>query len=140
MKLDVFNIKILDCLKENARMPFAQIGKAIGLTAPAVAQRIQTLEKEGVIEGFTVKINEAHFGIDIRAIITLKYGMGKRASFIKKVREYKEVHSCYMVTGDDCVVMMVHLRNNKHLVEFLDRISEYGISRTSIILEDLVLG
>ena len=138
MKLDNFNLQILDCLKENARMSFAQMGKVIGLTAPAVAQRIHIMEKEGVIQGFTVRINEEHFGIDIKAIITMRYGLGKRATFMKKVKEYKEVQSCYMVTGDDCVVMMVLLRNNKHLVEFLDRISEYGISKTSIVLEDLV--
>ena len=138
MKIDPYNLQILDCLSKNARMSFAQIGKEVGITAPAVAQRVQSLEKEGVIEGFTIKVNAEHFGIDIKAIITLRYGLGKRVAFIQTVRNYKEVQSCYMVTGDDCVVMMVHLRNNKHLVEFLDQISEYGISKTSIILEDLV--
>ena len=138
MNLDLYNTKIIDLLKTNARMSFAKIGKEIGLTAPAVAQRIQNMEKEGIIEGYKLAINEKKIGIDIKAIITVKYGLGKRALFLNSLSSFPEIQSCYLVTGEDCVIMTVHLRNNQHLVSLLDRIAEYGISKTSIILDDLV--
>tara|TARA_Y100000385_G_scaffold281359_1_gene334039 strand:- start:6674 stop:7108 length:435 start_codon:yes stop_codon:yes gene_type:complete len=138
MKIDSFNIEIISLLKTNARMSFAKIGKAIGLTAPAVAQRIQSMESEGIIEGYTIALNEEKLGIDIKAIITVKYGLGKRASFLNSLDSFPEIQSCFLVTGEDCVIMTAHLRNNQHLVSLLDRIAEYGISKTSIILDDLV--
>ncbi len=96
------------------------------------------MEEDGVIKGYTLSLDQEKLGMDISAIITLKYGLGKRAAFLKKLHEFPEVQSCYLVTGEDCVMMMVYLRNNRHLVDFLDRIATYGITKTSIILDDLV--
>ena len=136
--MDSYNLKILELLKKNAREPISKIAKEVNLTPPAVAQRVANMEKENIIEGYTLKVNSKKLGIDIKAIITVKYGLGKRAAFLSALDNFPEIQSCYLVTGEDCVIMHVHLIDNSHLVSFLDRIAEYGISKTSIILDELV--
>lgn len=129
-------IEDLKHLQENSRIPFSTLGKTIGLTAPAVAQRVQKMEKEGIIQGFTIKLNPVKFGITIKAIITIKVGFGKFKAFQKELEKFDEVKSWYRVTGEDCMIMHVHLKDNPHMVQFLDRITKYGNTKTNIVLDD----
>lgn len=96
------------------------------------------MEKEGIIEGYKLTINEKKIGIDIKAIITVKYGHGKRALFLNSLSSFPEIQSCDLVTRKGCVIMTVHLRNNQHLASLLDSIAEYGISKNSIKLDAFV--
>lgn len=138
MKIDEFDNKILDCLKKNARMSYRDIGEEIGLTSPAVAQRIQKLESLGVIEGYTVKLNERKLGHDIKAIITLKTTFGRYQVFAKEFdyQNSDEIISFHRVTGDDCAILYTKFRDNQHLIDFLDKLTLYGDTKTNIILEE----
>lgn len=136
MILDKFDNEILKHLKENSRIPFATLGKTIGLTSPAIAQRVQKMKNEGVINNFTITINPAQLGISIKAIITIKVGFGKFKAFQKELEKFDEVKSWYRVTGEDCMIMHVHLKDNPHMVRFLDQITKYGNTKTNIVLDD----
>jgi len=134
--MDTLDKRILKILQGNARESFAHIGKEVGLSAPAVGKRVRLLEEEGVIEGYHLKVNDSKMGIDIKAYITLKLGcyesFGERK---EEVAALPEVQSCCRVTGDDCMILLTHFRNNAHLIEFLEKLSKFGDTRTSIILE-----
>jgi len=138
MTLDEFDHKILQQLQENARTPYAVIGKDIGLTAPAIAKRVQKMENGGLIKGYHLNVDHAKLGKSIKAFVTIKIGFAKLQQFKKEVHQFEAIQACYRVTGDDCMMMEVLLKDNAHLVAFLDEMAAYGITKTSIILNDLM--
>lgn len=137
MKLDELDHKIIHCLQANGRLSYKVIGERIGLTSPAVAQRMQKLEEEGVIEGYTVRLNHRKLGIGTKAVITARVGFGKFPKFAEEFEHYEEVIDFFPVTGEDCVMMFTHFRDNAHLMSFLGKVSVYGTTKTQIILDEL---
>lgn len=135
--MDELDKKILEMLKINARESFANIGKEIGLSAPAIGKRVRQMEEEGIIEGYALKVNHEKLGIETKAYITLVMHQGPRGTSDaqKKILAMEEVQSCDRITGDDCLCVLGYFRNNKHLIFFLEKIAEYGATKTSIILE-----
>ena len=133
--MDALDEHILGLLRQNSRESFATIGKEVGLSAQAVGKRVRIMEETGIIEGYSVKVNHEKLGIDIKAYITLKLGtyesFGERR---QEVENLTEVQSCHLVTGDDCMIIVAHFKNNKHLSSFLEHLSRFGNTRTSIIL------
>ena len=103
--MDALDEKILEMLKINARESFATIGKEVGLSAPAIGKRVRQMEEEGIIEGYTLKVNHEKLGIETKAYITLVMhrGPGGTSDAIKQIKAMEEVQSCYRITGDDCL-------------------------------------
>lgn len=135
--MDVLDRKILEMLKINARESFATIGKEVGLSAPAIGKRVRQMEEEGVIEGYSLKVNHEKLGIETKAYITLVMHQGPRGTSdaIKQIKDMEEVQSCDRITGDDCLCVLGYFKNNRHLISFLEKIAEFGATKTSIILE-----
>ena len=138
MKVDSLNAKILKCLQQNARMSNAEIGRQVGISSPAVSERIKKMEDLGVIEGYKTIVSPFEIGYQLKAIITLRAFMGKLKPFLDKVKTYDEVVNCYRITGDENIVMEVVLKNNKHLETFIDQLISYGESKTHIVLSRVV--
>lgn len=138
MKLDLLNVKILKLLQENARMSNAEIGRRVGVTSPAVSERIKKMEDLGIIEGYKTIVSPFEIGYQLKAIITLRAFMGKLKPFLDKVKTYDEVVNCYRITGDENIVMEVVLKNNKHLETFIDQLISYGESKTQIVLSRVI--
>jgi len=135
--MDVLDKKILEMLKINARESFANIGKEVGLSAPAIGKRVRQMEDEGIIEGYALKVNHEKLGIETKAYITLvmHQGLTGTSDVLDKIRAMEEVQSCDRITGDDCLCVLGYFRNNRHLITFLEKMSQYGATKTSIILE-----
>jgi len=138
MKLDTLNIKILKCLQQNARMSNAEIGRQVGITSPAVSERIKKMEDVGIIEDYKAMVSPFEIGYQLKAIITLRAFMGKLKPFLEKVKTYDEVVNCYRITGDENIVMEVVLENHKHLERFIDQLISYGESKTNIVLSRVI--
>ncbi|MGA1226980.1 MAG: Lrp/AsnC family transcriptional regulator [Tamlana sp.] len=138
MIIDVLNAKILKCLQENARLSNAEIGRQVGISSPAVSERIKKMEDMGIIEGYKALVSPFEIGYQLKAIITLRAFMGKLKPFLEKVKTYDEVINCYRITGDENIVMEVVLKNNKHLESFIDQLITYGESKTQIVLSRVV--
>ncbi|MBT8236041.1 MAG: Lrp/AsnC family transcriptional regulator [Bacteroidia bacterium] len=137
-KLDSINWDILSALQSNSRATFTEIGKQVGLTAPAVAERVKKMEDLGVLEGYRAKLSFAKLGYQLKAIITLRAFMGKLKPFLNMVSNYEEVINCYRITGNENIVMEVVLRDQMHLEKFIDKLIRYGETRTHIVLSDIV--
>ena len=136
--LDGVNKKILQCLHENARQSNVQIGRQVGLSSPAVAERIKRLEDEGVIKGYQVMIDHNRVGSQLQAIITLRAFVGRLKPFLGKVKEFPEVLNCYRITGNENIVMEVVLDDQYHLERFIDQLINYGETRTHIVLSNVI--
>ena len=138
--MDDTNIKILACLQYNARMTNAAISRDVGISSPAVAERIRKMEDLGIIKGYKAQIDPLALGYQMKAIITLRAFMGKLKPFLEAVKQWDEVVNCYRVTGNENIVMVVILKNQKHLEAFIDKIIGYGESKTQIVLSEVVDG
>lgn len=137
-KIDNLNWKILNSLQENARASFAEIGRQVGLTPPAVAERIKKMEDLEILQGYTAKVSHAKTGHQLKAIITLRAFMGKLKPFLATVVTFKEVINCYRITGNENIIMEVVLKDQFHLEKFIDKLIQYGETRTHIILSNVV--
>ncbi|MEO6348425.1 MAG: Lrp/AsnC family transcriptional regulator [Aquaticitalea sp.] len=134
--MDVTDKKILEMLHNNARESFAKIGKMVELSAPAIGKRVKQLEEKGIILGYSLKLNHENLGITVKAYIILKIHQSStlRTAY-NQIIYLDEVQRCDRITGEDRLCILAYFKNNKELVTFIERISQYGVPNTSIILE-----
>lgn len=137
-KIDDLNWGILQSLQKNARDSFANIGRKVGLTPPAVAERIKKMEDVGIINGYKAIISHTKTGYQLKAMITLRAFMGKLKPFLEAVKTYEEVVNCYRITGNENIIMEVVFKDQFHLEKFIDKLIQYGETRTHIILSEVV--
>ncbi len=138
IKMDALNWKILNLLQQNARESFANIGRSIGLTAPAVGERVKKLEDAGILLGYNATVSHSLTGHQLKAIITLRAFMGKLKPFLVLVSTFDEVINCYRITGNENIVMEVVLKDQFHLEQFIDKLIQYGETRTNIVLSHVI--
>ncbi|RZN79229.1 MAG: Lrp/AsnC family transcriptional regulator [Winogradskyella sp.] len=138
MSIDSLNWQILKCLQENARITNAEIGRRVGVSSPAVAERIKKMEDAEIIQSYKTLISPFQTGYQLKAIITLRAFMGMLKPFLEKVKTYDEVINCYRITGNENIVMEVVLKNQQHLEKFIDQLIVYGETKTQIVLSDVV--
>ncbi|MEM5566779.1 Lrp/AsnC family transcriptional regulator [Psychroserpens sp. AS72] len=138
MNIDNLSWKILKCLQVNARQSNAEIGRQVGISSPAVSERIKKMEDAGVIESYNALVSPFEVGYQIKALITLRAFMGMLKPFLEKVKTYDEVINCYRITGNENIVMEVVLKNQKHLELFIDQLIVYGETKTQIVLSRVI--
>ena len=137
--MDATDLRIIDMLQRNGRATQQELAKAVGLSQPAVAERIHKLEERGVITGYAARVDAAHLGIDITAFIGVGIEHPKFfESFAKKVKNLDEVLECHRVVGDDSYMLKVKTRNTRTLdrllVEVLRTIPGVTRTHTTIVL------
>ncbi|MEM8858727.1 MAG: Lrp/AsnC family transcriptional regulator [Chloroflexota bacterium] len=131
--LDDTGWRLLSELQKNARISFTELGQRVGLTSPAVADRVRRMEEAGIISGYHTKVNLAKIGLPIMAIVRLAEIGGQSCErAAAQVSQIEEVIECIRVTGDDSMVVKVVASSVDHLTQVLDQLSKYGIPNTSI--------
>jgi Lrp/AsnC family leucine-responsive transcriptional regulator len=131
--LDETNLRILGELQQNGRLGLAELGRRIGLSAPAVAERVQRLERAGAITGYRAELDPAALGFPVSAIVRVRPSPGQLQRIPEIAVETPEVAECYRITGEDCYLLRLHLRSIAELEEILDRFTPHGLTTTSII-------
>jgi Lrp/AsnC family transcriptional regulator, leucine-responsive regulatory protein len=132
--LDDVNWRILVALQENARVSFSELGRRVGLTPPAVAERVRRLEEAGVITGYRAQLDVAKLGLPLSAIIRLAPRARDAREVGRLVRSLPEVLECHHVTGEDCYVLRVAFPSMGHLESLLEQLLRCGITTTSMVL------
>jgi len=131
--LDPINLQLLKLLQEDGRLSVAELGRRIAMSPPAVAERVQRLERAGVITGYHAEIDPRRLGYPIAAIVRIRPSPGQLQRIPEVARETPEVAECYRITGEDCYLLKLHLRAIEDLEELLDRFTPYGLTTTSIV-------
>ena len=131
--LDGTNRQLLAELQADARVSLAELGRRVGLSSPAVADRLRRLEQEGVIAGYRAEVNPRALGFSLGVLIRIRPAPRQIAAVADLARESPEVVECHRVTGDDCYVMTAWVRDVEHLEQLIDQFTPYGQTTTSIM-------
>lgn len=136
--LDEIDRKILKELQEDARTSYAELGRRVGLTTPAVIERVRKLEDAGIIMGYRAEIDTAKVGLPITAYVRMSISGVDYSHIIEVAQQSAEVLECHRGTGGDSFIMRVVLSSVEHLQEVIDRLTPYGITTTTIVLSSPV--
>jgi Lrp/AsnC family leucine-responsive transcriptional regulator len=135
LELDDVAWRIVVELQENARISFSELGRRIGMTPPAVAERVRRLEEAGIIRGYRVELDVERLGRPLVALVRLASRAGVPAAEIKRaMAEQPEVLECYHVTGEDCYFLKVAVPNVHELEVLLEGLVRFGNTTTSIVI------
>ncbi len=131
--LDDTNLRLLDELQRDARMSIAELGRRVGLSSPAVAERVKRLESEGVITGYRATLDPRRLGYSLGVVIRIRPNPRQLADVAALARDTGEVIECHRVTGEDCYVMTAYVRDVEHLEAVIDQFAAYGQTTSAIM-------
>jgi len=131
--VDQVNRALLDELQRDARLSLAELGRRVGLSAPAVAERLQRLEEDGVVRGYRALVDPKALGLALSAVVRIRPNARQLPKVAALARRTPEVVECHRITGEDCYLLRVHLRDVEHLEEVIDQFAIYGQTTTSIV-------
>lgn len=132
--LDDIGWKILSELQQNARTPFAELGRVVGLSTPAVTERVHKMEEAGIIVGYRAQIDPAKVGLPILAFVNVKVGGENLVRFMEVASIHPEVLECHRVTGAESFLLKVAVCDVAHLESLLDALMPYVATTTSMVL------
>ncbi len=137
--LDEVGWHILELLQEDARRSYREIGEMVGLTPPAVAERIRRMEEVGIIQGYHADINLAKTGRSVLAFVHLANNAAQSMYFRDAVGDIPEILECHCITGSESYILKVAVASVAHLEHFLLNMKAYGEVRTSLVLSVQVI-
>jgi Lrp/AsnC family leucine-responsive transcriptional regulator len=130
---DPVNTRILTELQKNPRLTMTELGRRVGLSSPAVTERVRRLEEMEVIQGYRLDINPAALGLPIAAYVRIRPNPGQLPKIADLAERIPEIVECHRVTGEDCFILKVYLPSIDQLDRILDAFLLYGTTTTSII-------
>jgi Lrp/AsnC family leucine-responsive transcriptional regulator len=136
--LDETGRKLLSALQENARLSFAELGRRIGLSPAATAERLRRLEEAGVIKGYRVEIDREALGLPILAIVRLSCDGAMYRPFLKAVHSLEAVVECHHVAGGDAFILKVVAPSVEQLERLVEKLLNFGVPTTSIVFSSPV--
>jgi len=130
---DPRNVELLSLLGDNPRLSISELARRIGMSAPAVRERVLRLEEAGVIRGYRLELDPASLGYPVSAYVRVRPAPGRLPKVAELARALPQVVECHRVTGEDCFVLKVHLSSIDGLDHVLDQFLAYGQTTTSIV-------
>ena len=131
--LDTTDRQIIAELAKDGRIPFAELGRRVSLSAPAVTERVRRLEQTGVITGYRAEIDPRALGYSLTAIVRVKPAVRQLSKIAELAADIPQIEECLRITGEDCFYMKLHLGSIEELPSVLDRFLLYGETTTSIV-------
>jgi Lrp/AsnC family transcriptional regulator, leucine-responsive regulatory protein len=136
--LDEVGWRLLEALQEDARLSYAELGRRVGLSLPAVAERVRRLEEAGIITGYRAEVNAQKIGVTILALVRINVRGEQYPAFTALARSLPEVLECHHLSGGDSFMLRVAAASIPHLEQLITRLSSYGQTTTTIILSSPV--
>jgi Lrp/AsnC family leucine-responsive transcriptional regulator len=131
--LDTTDINLLQELEIDARLSLAELGRRVGLSPPAVADRLERLEESGVISAYRAEIDPRALGYELAVVLRIRPAPRELKKVAELAQRTPEIVECHRITGDDCYLMKAHVRDVEHMEEVIDRFAIYGQTTTSIV-------
>ena len=137
--LDEIGTNLLSALQEDARLSYAELGRRVGLSPAATAERLRRLEEAGIITGYRVEIDREVLGLPIMAIVRLSCDGVKYRPFLKAVETMESVMECHHVAGGDAFILKVMSGSVTELERVVERLLDFGVPTTSIVFSSPVV-
>ncbi|WP_322043795.1 Lrp/AsnC family transcriptional regulator [Paraburkholderia sp. J67] len=131
--LDEIDRALLAALAEDARASVSELARQVGLSAPSTSERMRRLEAQGVIGGYTVRIDPRALGYTLQAIVRVKPLPGQLHLVEEMLRRIPEFIECDKVTGDDCFIARVYLHSIEQLDDILNKVTERAETSSAIV-------
>lgn len=131
--LDRVNLRLLAELQSDPKISMTALARRVGMSSPAVTERVRRLEESGVIRGYRLDIDPAALGLPLTAIIRVRPNAGYLFKVAELAQSMPEVVECHRITGEDCFIMKVYLPAMDQLDRILDRFLLLGATTTSIV-------
>lgn len=138
--LDDTGWRILRALQSDARLSFSELGRRIGLSTPAVTERVKRMEEAGILTGYHAAVEPAAVGLAVLAFVRVNVTGDERTAqrLAANVREMDEVLECHRCTGDHAFILKVTVASVAHLEHLIDRLTPFGMTSTSVVLSSPV--
>lgn len=136
--LDEINLHLLRELQRDARQSFADLARQVGLTAPAVAERVRRMEASGLIQGYRAEVNHAALGLRLNGFVRLRILPGRDQALVRFAANRPEVLECHQVTGDESYLLRIGARDVHHLDRLLTQLADYGATHCVMLLSTQV--
>ncbi len=133
-RLDEVNLRLLCELSANPRLTMSALARRIGLSAPAVTERVQRLERSGVIAGYRLDLDPAALGLPVTAFARIRPSPGQLPKVAEVAARLPQISECHRITGEDCFIVKVHAAAVDELEATLDQFLLYGTTTTSIVV------
>jgi Lrp/AsnC family leucine-responsive transcriptional regulator len=133
VEVDMTDRRLLIELQQDARLSLAELGRRVGLSPPAVAERVRRLTDDGVIRGFRTDVDPRALGFALSVIVRIRPAPRQLAKVADLARATPEVVECHRITGEDCLFIKAHVRDVEHLEEVIDRFAFFGQTTTSVM-------
>ena len=137
--LDITSWQLLEALQEDARLSYAELGRRVGLSPPAAAERVKRMEEVGIIAGYRVEIDAEKIGLPITALIALTTTPQQYPQVISLMINLVEIQFCHHVTGDSSFMMEARVSSIAHLEKLIEQLSQYGQTKTAIVLSSPIV-
>ena len=134
IQLDKFDFAIIEALQQNGRVSISELGRSIGLSQPAVSERVKRLETNGVIQGYTARVDPSVLGIAMMAIVRLRTTHEHIQDCLRQFRNTPHIIDAHRVTGEDCFVLKVAVATPACLESVVDALARYGSVTTAVVL------
>lgn len=131
--LDTVDHQIIGELARDGRISFAELGRRVSLSSPAVTERVRRLEQLGVITGYRAEIDPRALGYSLTAIVRVKPAVRQLSKIAELAADIPQIEECLRITGEDCFYMKLHLASIEELPSVLDQFLLYGETTTSIV-------
>jgi Lrp/AsnC family leucine-responsive transcriptional regulator len=131
--LDAVNLRLLDLLRADPRLTMAELARRVGMSAPAVTERVLRLEQGGVIRGYSVELDARALGMPVAAYVRVRPAPRQLEKIAELAIATPEVVECHRITGEDCFLIKLHVEAVESLEAILDRFLPYGQTTTSIV-------
>lgn len=130
--MDSIDRRIVDLLRTNARLPYAELARQVGLSPPAVQERVGKLESTGVIRGYRAEVTPESVGLGVTALIGIVQEAGTEIDdVVTGLQEVPEIESCYFLAGDESFLLKVRVGTMAELEQLIVRLSRtHGVDRT----------
>jgi Lrp/AsnC family transcriptional regulator, leucine-responsive regulatory protein len=119
--LDEINWEILQALQEDARLSYSELGRRVGLSSPAVVERVRRMEEAGIITGYRVELSLEKLGLPIMAFMRVVSPPGQYSNIGSSFAQYPEVLECHRVTGSDDYILKVAVSSVAHLETLINQ-------------------
>jgi len=134
VSIDEKDIAILEALQEDGRIPLSELGRKVGLSQPAMSERVKRLEERGIITGYGARISPQALGLRMMAIIRLKTTHDQIRACLKQFDALPHIVEVHRVTGDDCFVLKAIVPAPEDLAVIVDKIGQFGAVTTALVL------